>query len=68
MLFDLTQDPGEFSSLAEQDTEHLAKGRQLLDDAVAAAAQLREQIGVGPSEHGAMNEKDMLALKAMGYL
>ncbi|MBP8129581.1 MAG: sulfatase [Candidatus Hydrogenedentes bacterium] len=68
MLFNLEQDPREMNSLVSEDAENLARGRQLLDEAVAAQERLREQMGVVVEDKDFLGEEAVQSLKALGYL
>lgn len=67
-LFNLNQDPGEHNSLAVQDPENVARGRQLLEAAAAAAGRMKEMMRLGQSTNAPLSQQDELALKALGYL
>jgi arylsulfatase A-like enzyme len=68
MLFNLNSDPHELNSIALQDPVNLEKGRQLLQNGITAADQLKEQLGIVESEQDRLDPQDVNALQALGYL
>ncbi len=67
-LYNLETDPGELNSIAGQDPVNVEKGRALLDGARAGDAQKKGQLGVGNDGTGNLNQEEMSALEALGYL
>ena len=68
MLFNLKEDPGELNSVAAQDPQNLAKGRELLDAALDAAPRVAEKLGIRTDEKDRLDRQDILSLQALGYL
>jgi arylsulfatase A-like enzyme len=68
LLFNLKEDPKELDSVAVQDPESLARGRQLLDAELAAAPALAEKLGIHTVAGDQLDPRDILNLQTLGYL
>ena len=68
MLFNLKDDPGEQHSLVVQDPQNLEKGRRLLEEARTSDDQIKGLLGIHTDGDEQVNQEQMRALQALGYL